>query len=177
MTPQDVMQLIENSGVKMVDGKVTDLFGQWQHFSMPVEAFDIETGFEDGMGFDGSSIRGFQSIENSDMVVRQGRALRSIPDSADDQRIMAGRLAEIVTQRADLIGSVDVAGKQDEPKGFHVAKQRFFLGAQTQTFGIQYRGTIVHRVVTGMQSAFSATRAEQNRRASAISSNPMARRR
>jgi len=69
MTPQDVMQLIEDSGVKMVDVKFTDLFGQWQHFSMPVEAFDIETGFEDGMGFDGSSIRGFQSIENSDMIL------------------------------------------------------------------------------------------------------------
>ena len=69
MTPQDVMQMIKDSKVKMVDVKFTDLFGQWQHFSMPVEAFDIETGFEDGMGFDGSSIRGFQSIENSDMIL------------------------------------------------------------------------------------------------------------
>ncbi|MGB0389472.1 MAG: glutamine synthetase beta-grasp domain-containing protein, partial [Ardenticatenaceae bacterium] len=61
-TPSDVMEMIANNGIKMVDVKFTDLFGQWQHFSMPAEAFDIETGFEDGMGFDGSSIRGFQSI-------------------------------------------------------------------------------------------------------------------
>ena len=68
-TPDDVMKLIESEGVQMVDVKFTDLFGQWQHFSMPVEGFDIETAFEDGMGFDGSSIRGFQSIEASDMIL------------------------------------------------------------------------------------------------------------
>jgi len=51
----------------MVDVKFTDLYGQWHHFTMPVEEFDIETVFEEGMGFDGSSIRGFKSIENSDM--------------------------------------------------------------------------------------------------------------
>jgi glutamine synthetase len=49
--------------------KFTDIFGQWQHFSMPASEFDPETAFEDGMGFDGSSIRGFQSIESSDMIL------------------------------------------------------------------------------------------------------------
>ena len=68
-TPQDVMKLIKDRNLKIVDVKFTDLFGQWQHFSMPVEAFSAELAFEDGMGFDGSSIRGFQSIENSDMIL------------------------------------------------------------------------------------------------------------
>ena len=68
-TPKDVMKLIKEKDLKMVDVKFTDLFGQWQHFSMPVEHFDAETAFEDGMGFDGSSIRGFQSIEASDMIL------------------------------------------------------------------------------------------------------------
>ena len=69
MTPHDVASLIKEKGVQIIDVKFTDVFGQWQHFSMPVEAFDLETAFEEGMGFDGSSIRGFQSIEASDMVL------------------------------------------------------------------------------------------------------------
>ena len=63
------MKLIKEHDLKIIDVKFTDLFGQWQHFSMPVEAFSAELAFEEGMGFDGSSIRGFQSIENSDMLL------------------------------------------------------------------------------------------------------------
>ena len=65
----DVMAFIKDKGVQIVDVKFTDIFGQWQHFSMPASEFDPETAFEDGMGFDGSSIRGFQSIESSDMIL------------------------------------------------------------------------------------------------------------
>ena len=68
-TPKDVMKLIKEHDLKIVDVKFTDLFGQWHHFSMPIEAFSLELAFEEGMGFDGSSIRGFQSIENSDMIL------------------------------------------------------------------------------------------------------------
>ncbi len=68
-TSKDVMAFIDENDIKMVDVKFTDLFGQWQHFSMPVEQFSEETAFVDGMGFDGSSIRGFQSIEDSDMIL------------------------------------------------------------------------------------------------------------
>jgi glutamine synthetase len=75
-TPKDVLKMIEDHELKMVDVKFTDLFGQWQHFSMPVEEFSEEGAFVEGMGFDGSSIRGFQSIESSDMI------LLADPDSA-----------------------------------------------------------------------------------------------
>lgn len=68
-TPKDVIAYIAEKNIEIVDVKFTDLFGQWQHFSMPASMFDIETAFEDGMGFDGSSIRGFQSIEASDMIL------------------------------------------------------------------------------------------------------------
>jgi glutamine synthetase len=68
--PRDVMQLIKDKGIQFVDVKFTDLFGEWQHFAIPVEQFDEDTAFYDGMGFDGSSIRGFQSIEVSDMILR-----------------------------------------------------------------------------------------------------------
>jgi glutamine synthetase len=66
-TPQDVMAAISEHDIRIVDVKFTDLYGQWQHFSLPVEHFDAEDAFEKGLGFDGSSIRGFKSIESSDM--------------------------------------------------------------------------------------------------------------
>jgi glutamine synthetase len=51
-----------------VDIKFTDLYGQWHHFSLPAVSFS-EAVFEEGLGFDGSSIRGFKTIEVSDMVL------------------------------------------------------------------------------------------------------------
>ncbi|NJN80876.1 MAG: type I glutamate--ammonia ligase [Caldilineaceae bacterium] len=68
-SPSDVVAAIEANDIKIVDVKFTDLYGQWHHFSMPVEQFDSDGAFEEGLGFDGSSIRGFQSIEASDMVL------------------------------------------------------------------------------------------------------------
>jgi glutamine synthetase len=54
--------------VKMVDLRFTDLPGQWQHFTIPVHRLEADL-FEDGIGFDGSSIRGFQEIHESDMLL------------------------------------------------------------------------------------------------------------
>jgi glutamine synthetase len=45
------------------------LYGQWQHFSVPVDYYDEDDLFKTGLGFDGSSIRGFKSIESSDMLL------------------------------------------------------------------------------------------------------------
>ncbi|RME55486.1 MAG: type I glutamate--ammonia ligase [Caldilineae bacterium] len=66
----DLSAAVVEHSVQIVDVKFTDLFGQWHHFSMPAEEFDADDAVHEGLGFDGSSIRGFQSIENSDMVLR-----------------------------------------------------------------------------------------------------------
>jgi len=68
MTPQEVLSMIKESGAKMVDLRFIDFPGLWQHFSVPVSEVDEST-FEDGFGFDGSSIRGWQPIDASDMLV------------------------------------------------------------------------------------------------------------
>jgi glutamine synthetase len=65
-TVADVLAL--KSQVQMVDFRFTDLPGVWQHFSVPVKELTAET-FEDGVGFDGSSIRGFKEIHESDMLL------------------------------------------------------------------------------------------------------------
>lgn len=68
MTPEEVLQFAKDNGAKMVDLKFTDLPGSWQHFSVPLHALSEES-FVEGVPFDGSSIRGFQVINESDMLV------------------------------------------------------------------------------------------------------------
>src|SRR6476660_5607594 len=66
-TPKSVIELAKKEGAKMVDIKFVDTFGTWQHFSMPIGEIG-EDSFSEGLGFDGSSIRGWKSIEASDML-------------------------------------------------------------------------------------------------------------
>jgi len=72
-SPTDVIRRAKEAGVQIVDVRFTDLPGTWQHFSIPLKELEEDT-FTDGLGFDGSSIRGFQAINESDMLL--------IPDPA-----------------------------------------------------------------------------------------------
>jgi len=67
MIPKDFFEFAKKHNAEMVDLKFTDLLGTWQHCSYPIETWDDET-FEAGLGFDGSSIRGWQDIHMSDML-------------------------------------------------------------------------------------------------------------
>jgi glutamine synthetase len=66
--PRHALAMAREHGVRMVDFKFTDLPGTWQHVSLSINALDEEA-FEEGLGFDGSSIRGFQEISESDMIL------------------------------------------------------------------------------------------------------------
>ena len=68
MQPRDVMALIKEKGIRAVDVRFVDLPGLWQHFTLSTKEFS-EDAFEEGLGFDGSSIRGFQQIQESDMLL------------------------------------------------------------------------------------------------------------
>src|SRR5437867_1472765 len=59
---------IEDNGIQVIDLRFCDMLGQWQHFSVTRNEFD-EDAFTHGVGFDGSSIRGFQKIHESDMLL------------------------------------------------------------------------------------------------------------
>lgn len=73
MTPEQVLSFIKETGIQFVDLKFNDLPGLWQHFSVPTTqlqtADDLTAFFQEGVGFDGSSIRGFQEIQESDMLL------------------------------------------------------------------------------------------------------------
>ena len=74
MKPEEVLQFVKDNDIKIVDLKFNDLPGLWQHFSIPAtELTDIDDPtrgiWVDGIGFDGSSIRGFKKIQESDMIL------------------------------------------------------------------------------------------------------------
>ncbi len=71
--PSDITTLIKNEGIKLIDFKFADLPGTWQHFTTTLTEYSEDI-FTDGLGFDGSSIRGWRAINSSDMLV--------IPDPA-----------------------------------------------------------------------------------------------
>ncbi|MEE2710780.1 MAG: type I glutamate--ammonia ligase [Gemmatimonadota bacterium] len=73
MTPRDVLKFAKENNAEMVDYRFIDLPGIWHHFTTPISEM-TEDIFEEGLGFDGSSIRGFQTIDKSDMIL--------IPDSS-----------------------------------------------------------------------------------------------
>ncbi|NBP87860.1 MAG: glutamine synthetase [Planctomycetia bacterium] len=75
MKPREVIAMCREKEVKAVDLRFVDFLGTWQHFTIPVAKLEEEV-FEDGIGFDGSSIRGWQAINESDML------LVPVPDTA-----------------------------------------------------------------------------------------------
>ena len=68
MDKKSLQKMIDENGIKYIDFRFTDPLGTWQHFSNHINTFEMDV-FEEGIGFDGSSIRCFQSIEASDMIL------------------------------------------------------------------------------------------------------------
>ena len=73
MTPEEVIKFVADEGIEIIDLKFTDLPGTLQHVGVPPSEI-TEDLFAEGTGFDGSSIRGFQTIDESDMLI--------VPDAA-----------------------------------------------------------------------------------------------
>ena len=100
MTAKQVLDMVKEKKARVVDIRFMDFPGVWQHFTVPVSELD-ESSFEDGFGFDGSSIRGWQPIHASDMLV--------VPDSATAQMdpffkeptlVLIGNIVDPVTRES-----------------------------------------------------------------------------
>ncbi len=97
---KEVVSLIEREKVEVVDFRFMDFPGLWQHFSVPVGEVDEET-FEEGLGFDGSSIRGWQAINESDMIVKP------VPDTAFIDPFLAHKTLVLICNICDPITGED----------------------------------------------------------------------
>ena len=111
MAVKDALDLVKKNKVEIVDFKFVDVPGLWQHFSIPASELTADL-FEEGIGFDGSSIRGFQSINESDML------LIPDPDTA-----MMDPFTEVPTlvMVADVIDPVTKQRYDRHPR--HIAKK------------------------------------------------------
>jgi glutamine synthetase len=98
LSPKDVLGQIEAANIKLVDIRFCDLFGQWQHFTVPAHALK-ESSFTDGFGFDGSSIRGWKSIDESDMlVVPESDTAVVDPFFTEPTMVLVGNVVDPITK-------------------------------------------------------------------------------
>src|SRR5690606_28746583 len=81
-TLTEVLKFASESNAKILDLRFADLPGLWQHVSYPIHMLE-ESSFEDGFGFDGSSIRGWQAISESDMLIMPDPNMAFIDPFAD----------------------------------------------------------------------------------------------
>src|SRR2546427_565487 len=93
---REVIERAKADGVEVVDVRFIDLPGTWQHFSLPLGELD-EDSFVTGLGFDGSSIRGFQAIDESDMM------LVPDPDSATIDPVLSHKTRFLICDVVDPI--------------------------------------------------------------------------
>ncbi|HUW30951.1 MAG TPA: type I glutamate--ammonia ligase [Planctomycetota bacterium] len=111
MTPKEFFEFAKKNNAEMVDLKFCDLLGTWQHCSYPIDVLDEDT-FVDGLGFDGSSIRGWQGIHQSDML--------AVPDP--DTAVLDPFYARpTVSVLADIVDPVTKEKYTRDPR--HIAKK------------------------------------------------------
>jgi glutamine synthetase len=111
MTPKDFFELAKKNGAGMVDLKFVDFLGTWQHCTFPTDFLD-EDAMKEGLGFDGSSIRGWQMIHQSDMM--------AVPDL--DTAVMDPFFAKpTLSVLADVVDPVSRKEYTRDPR--HIAKK------------------------------------------------------
>ncbi len=100
MTPKEVLDFAKEKGIKVVDIRFLDFPGVWQHFTVPIKEVD-ESAFENGFGFDGSSIRGWQPIHASDMlVVPDPNTAQIDPFFEEPTLVLIGDIVDPITKEA-----------------------------------------------------------------------------
>src|SRR5210317_921335 len=113
MTAKKVLDMAKENGAVVVDLRFMDFPGLWQHFTVPISELE-ESSFEDGFGFDGSSIRGWQPIHASDMLV--------VPDAATAKMdpffevptlVLIGNIVDPITREAYTRDPRNIARKAE----------------------------------------------------------------
>jgi len=142
MTPAQVLAMAKEKGVKVVDLRFMDFPGMWQHFSVPICELS-ESSFEEGFGFDGSSIRGWQPINASDMLV--------VPDATTAQidpffkvptLVLIGNIVDPVTLEAYTRDPRNIAKKAEAYLKSTGIGDTAFIGPEAEFFifdDIRYR--------------------------------------
>ena len=134
MTPEQVLAMAKENDVKMVDIRFMDFPGIWQHFSVPIGELN-EGSFEDGFGFDGSSIRGWQPINASDMLVIPDSDTAKIdPFFKVSTMVLIGDIADPITREAYSRDPRNIAKKAEAYLKSTGIGDTVFIGPEAEFF-------------------------------------------
>jgi glutamine synthetase len=113
MTPKQVLEFAKENEAKVVDLRFMDFPGVWQHFTVPLSELE-ESSFEDGFGFDGSSIRGWQPIHASDMlVVPDATTAKMDPFFEVPTLVLIGNIVDPITRESYTRDPRNIARKAE----------------------------------------------------------------
>ncbi len=134
MTPEQVLAMAKENNAKVVDIRFMDFPGMWQHFSVPISELN-EGSFEDGFGFDGSSIRGWQPIDASDMLVIPDASTAKIdPFFKVPTLVMIGDIADPITREAYSRDPRNIARKAESYLKSTGIGDTVFIGPEAEFF-------------------------------------------
>lgn len=134
MTPKEVLAFAKKNGAKMVDFKFMDFVGTWQHFSNPISELG-EADFEAGYGFDGSSIRGWQPINASDMLIIPDPTTAVMdPFTAEPTLTMICNVVDPVTKEKYTRDPRHIAQKAEEYLKFTGIGDMAWFGPEAEFF-------------------------------------------
>jgi glutamine synthetase len=146
-TPREVLALAKENKTKMVDFKFVDLPGLWQHFSVPLVELS-ESSFEDGFGFDGSSIRGFQPIHASDMlIIPDPKTAVMDPFMTDPTLSLICNIVDPITRQAYSRDARYIAQKAESYLKSTALADTAFIGPEAEFFifdGIKFDQSVNH---------------------------------
>src|SRR5438067_3156609 len=133
-TPKSVLDMAKKTGARMVDIKFVDTFGTWQHFSCPIREL-TEDVFTEGYGFDGSSIRGWKSIEASDMLAMPDPATAFIdPFCTVPTLSLTCTIAETGTREAYIRDPRGIAQRAEKHLASHGLADPAVFGPEAEFF-------------------------------------------
>ena len=134
MTPKQVLQFAEQNKAKIVDIRFSDLLGLWHHISFPIPALD-EGSFEDGFGIDGSSIRGWAAIHESDMLLVPDPTTAFLDPFRDVTTLcMIGDILDPMTKQQYPRDPRYIARKAEAYLGFSGVAELAYFGAEPEFF-------------------------------------------
>lgn len=166
MTPHEFFEFARSHGATMVDLKFTDLLGTWQHCTYPIDSWDEDT-FTEGVGFDGSSIRGWQAIDASDMLAVPDPATAALdpffreptisvlanikdPETLEDYTRDPRHVARKLVEHVKAVGVADTVYIGPEPE--------FFIFDEVRYEQNQYKG---YYEIDSVEGAWNTARFEE----------------
>ena len=134
MDKKSLQKIIDEKGIQYIDFRFTDPLGTWHHFSNHINTFEMDV-FEEGVGFDGSSIRCFQSIEASDMILIPDASTAFVdPFFADPTLVLICDIQDPITGQKYDKDPRYVAKKAEEFVKSSGIGDSIFFGAEAEFF-------------------------------------------